>query len=108
MAELVFPDLFLHTIFFKACTKSEKIKRQEEHYFRKILENETDETVHKAFKEIFTEQKIIGKRAATDVNTNTSAERILLCVNDEEKEKPEEVRYGEQQRGSIYYYRSIY
>ena len=55
MAEKVISDLFLHTVFSKACTKSEKIKRQEEHYFRKILENETDETVHKAFKEVFTE-----------------------------------------------------
>ena len=42
-------------------------------------------------------QKIIGKRAATNVSQQTSEDRVLLC--NDKNEDPEEVRYGENQRG---------
>ena len=96
MTEKIISDLFLHTIFFRACIKSQKIKRDEEHYFREILENNNDDNVHKIFKDVFTKQKIIGKRAATNVTKETSEDRVLLC---DKTEDPEEVRYGDQQRG---------
>ena len=96
--ENVISDLFLHVMFFNACTKSQKIKRNEEHYFRDIIENETDTTAHKAFKDLFSKQKIIGKRAATKISTQIADEKVLLC-EDNEEEKIEDVRYGEQQRG---------
>ena len=86
-------DLFLHSIFFNTCTKAQKIKRNEEHYFREILEEETDESVHEQFRKVFKKQKIIGKRAATKVSDQKSKEKVMLC-EDNDEEKMEEVRYG--------------
>lgn len=55
--EKVISDLFLHTLFFNVCVKSQKIKRPEEHYFRDILEKEDNHTMHDSFQTTFTKQK---------------------------------------------------
>ena len=94
VTEKIISDLFLHTIFFKACIKSQKIKRDEEYWYREILEKSDDETVHKMFKDVFTKQKIIGKRAATNISKETSEERVLLCAKT--AEDTEDVRFSEQ------------
>ena len=74
MKEKVISDLFLHIVVFNACTKSQKIKRNEELYFSKILEKGNDDSAHKEFKEMFTKQKIIGKRVAKTITQRVSEE----------------------------------
>merc|ERR1712239_65224 len=86
-------DILLHTIFFNTCLKSQHIKRHEEHFFRDLLELGDNDTIHDTFDEVFTKQKLIGRRMATTVSTSNIPETIVLMGDEHTKE---EIHFGDQ------------
>ena len=97
--EKVIKDLFLHTIFFNLCVKSQKIKRPEEDSFRDLLEEEDDNTIHQEFKKLFSKKKLIGRRAATNVANSDITESTVLLGEESKEDEDESVHYGDQSRG---------
>ena len=95
--EKLITDLFLHTIFFNLCVKSQKIKRSEEHCFRNLLEEGEEKEIHNNFEKVFSKQKLIGRRMATNVSSHDATETIVLLG--EETKEEEDVHYGDQSRG---------
>ena len=92
-------DIFLHTIFFNLCVKSQKIKLYDEHCFRDLLEDGSEDTIHENFERVFSKQKLIGRRMATKVSSTDNTETIILLGDIPKQDEEEEVHYGDQQRG---------
>ena len=93
--EKVMTDFFLHTIFFNVCVKSQKIKRPEEHFFRNLLEEENVTTIHEELEKVFSKQKLLGRRAATNVATQNDTESTVLLGERNTPNKEEKVHYGD-------------
>ena len=102
--EKLITDIFLHTIFFNLCVKSQKIKVYDEHCFRDLLEDGQETTIHEHFERVFSKQKLVGRRMATKVSSNDNTETIVLLGEEENKEDgEEEVHYGDQARGRSHF-----
>ena len=99
LKEKLTADIFLHTIFFNLCVKSQKIKIYDEHCFRDLLEEGQEDNIHEKFERVFSKQKLIGRRMATKVSSTDNTETIVLLGEETKEEEGEEVHYGDQTRG---------